>query len=1267
MAIVSDTTEEAVATTRNRDQERIVRHLAEHVRRELAGEAQQFIERTWPHRKLQLGVLPPLPPPEDPPNDQAADTTDDKNNETSAVARVEPGRPPSTMAAEFLYVPEDTSATLEVEADFSVYIQRYPTREQQAEYWARTGGVGTDLEGEPSDVETTTDAEANKTVDTTSDTADADYTGDANDNGEALSANEPPDDSGDTGKPKSKRPPVMSLMRLFERVDIHVGPITVALDPEQRFDQIDLRDDVQAAIEQTLAPVLAARETVYMFQSGTQTLPEGALDSDDAWWETIRTAEGAARAKALAMHCATILVNQRRDRNGRLRIRVTLENESVAPRRRPRGHEDRELGRDMHLFNSSVLARRVDGHFHKIEFAQAPEDFRYDLLRLVWAHGSNAVAEGVDARGEPVPLDAHPDAVRTTTWPVFRQRRLKTSPEYEIAFAELAGDGWRGALARVEQGMRQFLAEWNDELQRPEWAGERRAECERDRDAFADEIRRFTLGLRALDEDANLARAFREANVVFDRIGQTRKIKTWRLFQLVYQVMHCSALRARETDDPEFVSELDTADVLWFPTGGGKTEAYLGLITIGLFYDRLRGKKLGISAILRFPLRMLSVQQLARVGTVVYVAEERRREIFDVEEIMAGDAFGLGFYVGRNNTPNRLTGPKTWTTDSIVWWRDLINAEPDEAHSRRVITECLNPDCAGGEVSIEVDPDEVRLRHVCSSCGDLRVYFTDDEVFRYLPAVTVCTVDKLASVGFQPNVAHLISGPARKCPKHGYFTHYAAKFKNGKFLSNDRCLAGSYCTVDRKDYVSLSLDEVKDPVPAIQVQDEMHLLQEELGAFDAHYETLYEHLQRAAVRDANGNSVGKPTKLLAATATIERYEEQVRNLYARRAKVFPAPGWTLERSFYTTLSNDAARIYVGALPMLRDAAEFGGRVQSLLHAEVERLQDDPAQALELLELESITDEQELLDELFLYELSLGYVNRSRDGDVIQTELNDYEKDYGLDRLRTQLLASDAVTLTEIADTLRLIEEQRLTVEREKRLRALVGTSIVSHGVDIDRLNLMVVNWIPAKIADYIQSSSRAGRSHVGLIILGHDRVSLREASHFHYFLPYHRFLERLVAPVPVNRFAKFAVERTLPGIVCALILQELGRTPPRPLIRRTEFVNWWNGAYNGGQLEQILTDYTFDALGLTKRLLEPDGSLSRVYDQGMVDSLKADVELELKTIFADLKVPTAKELPQMLTRRPMTSFRDVDAPLLFGTMNLSSRALERLRPAGESS
>ena len=202
-----------------------------------------------------------------------------------------------------------------------------------------------------------------------------------------------------------------------------------------------------------------------MFQSGTQTLPESALDSDDAWWEAIRTAEGAARAKSLALHKATILVNQRRDRNGRLRIRVTLENESVAPRRRPRGHDDRELGRDMHLFNS-VSAR-------------APRRRTLPRDRVRAGTGGlplRSAAPGLGARLATLSPKAstpaasrcrstvQPEAVRSTTWPIFRQRRLKTNPDYEIAFAELAGDGWRGALGRVEQGMRRFLSEWDEEL-----------------------------------------------------------------------------------------------------------------------------------------------------------------------------------------------------------------------------------------------------------------------------------------------------------------------------------------------------------------------------------------------------------------------------------------------------------------------------------------------------------------------------------------------------------------------------------------------------------------------------------------------------------------------------------------------------------------------------------------------------------------------------------------------------------------------------------
>src|SRR5207244_4311776 len=150
MAATAEPLTEVIASPHNRDQERIVRYLAEQVRRELAGETHDFIERTWPHRKLQLGVLPPLPPPED--DDEHAETdepADDDAGEKGAAARAEPGRPPSTMAIEFLFNSVDDIATIEVEADFSVYIQRYPSREQQAEYWSRTAAGETNMEGEP--------------------------------------------------------------------------------------------------------------------------------------------------------------------------------------------------------------------------------------------------------------------------------------------------------------------------------------------------------------------------------------------------------------------------------------------------------------------------------------------------------------------------------------------------------------------------------------------------------------------------------------------------------------------------------------------------------------------------------------------------------------------------------------------------------------------------------------------------------------------------------------------------------------------------------------------------------------------------------------------------------------------------------------------------------------------------------------------------------------------------------------------------------------
>lgn len=1242
-------------TPRNADQERIVQHLAEHVRRHVSGEATRFIERVRPSRSLQLGILPPLDPV-DPPPSAAAANADPEPNEPSDGDFY--GRPP-TMGLDFVVTPAtDGTATVQVAGTFSVYIQRYPTIEEQRNFWrtavpaaeelpAETDAAGADAQPAAAQVPAAAAAAIDPPATIAGD-------GDPEDGGDMTPPTPPPAPPGR----RRGRQPGMSLSPRYERIDVQIPAVSVPLDPSKAHDTISLTDVAQAAVDSVMKPILADPKTVHAFE-GNQTVLEAALDSDQAAWEqTLRTNEGTARTeRALRPHQVALTVQARRTRTGELNVSVTLANDSVAPRKGEKG-DAKELQRDMHLFNCQLRAAPTAGRLTAIEFERAPEDFRYDHLRMVWAHGRNAAADGY-ADSAPCAPDAQADEVRTTTWPLHAQRKLVSNPDLELAFADLSDPQTLiSELVKVQTGMQEYLRRWDQELASPAWQtdADRLAACQYARAVFQREADRFDLGLRALQQDPALKQAFAAANQVFARVGKARgrNIRTWRLFQLVFQVIHVSALRAREIDDPAYLAELDTADVLYYPTGGGKTEAYLGLIAIAMFYDRLRGKKLGITALLRFPLRMLSVQQLVRVGRIVYAAEDLRSQLMaDGQTDLDGDPFRLGFFVGSSNTPNRLSNDISRGETSIDWWARELAQDPKLGVLRRTITECLNPDCPGGEVTLRADVRGVRLLHVCSACGEMPVCVSDEEVFRYLPAVTVATVDKLAAVGRIPEMSHFTAGPAYRCPDHAYFTHHKQIWKDGKpSQTADRCLAGGKCSRSKREYTPVT---VYDPVPALQVQDEMHLLQEELGTFNAHYETLFEHLQRRV-----GSK--KPTKLLAATATVERYEAQVRHLYARRAAVFPAPGWSLEESFYTRLSFDTQRIYVGAMPMLREVTEFGARVQGLLHREIERLADDPQTALNHLGLTTVTTPEQLLAELFNYELSLGYVNSKRDGDAIANKLDAFVHDFGGDPLVARFLSGDN-TLNEIAEVLRRIDEQQPSDSRDQRLRATVGTSVVSHGVDLDRLNMLVMNWMPSNIAGYIQATSRSGRTHVGLVISGYDRAKLRDRSMFHYFLPHHRFLQELVAPVPVNRFAKFAIGRTAPGLVCAIIMQGYGRPDrerssggPLALDYGKPFLNWWNTEAS----EADIIERVFDALGLSRDLLRADGAREEIYDPGMVDTMKQDVQTEVIELIQDLKSPRDKSLIKMLAPPPLISFRDVDASLGFSGLTDTNNAASAL-------
>jgi Helicase conserved C-terminal domain len=1230
------------------EQELLLRHLADDIRGRLAGDHpdRKVIRHRRPSQELQLGILPPLPQP------------DPDGHETPEQLARRINRPPSQIGVNFNLLPNGDEAAVDVAASFSFYVQRYPDldeqRAQAGQQQSAADGAGNDGTGAVTDENAGTGSDANGPRQA----ADGDD-GTAGRNGAAAAS-----------RTKKKADGSSDLAEIWERFDIVTDRLPVVLDLTQG-SRGSVRIPLDTAVANALGEPLRDRKSAYPFRV-SQQLPNSATQGTDAdYWQAISEQEGDARTRPLEPPSVAIEVDWRRMPDGTLKVNATLMNLTLEPRRERRkagehGHRARELA----LFNSQLRTYERTGTFKATTFRQAPEDFRYADKRWVWASGQNCVARRLERAEDAA------EPLSTETWPIYRQQRLvpNPDPDLQLSFKELAGDGFMNALRRVAGAMDDFEAAWRRELAAwPDPATKQ--SCQKALDEFHErDVLGFARGLRCLADDERLAAAFRAANETFRRAGAARStpITTWRLFQVVYQVIHLASLRAREVDDPELVAELDRVDVLWFPTGGGKTEAYLGLIITLLFYDRLRAKDRGVSAILRFPLRMLSVQQLQRILDVLWFAERLRTELLAAGTTVAGgtydgDEFLLGYWVGRGNSPNSLVNTKRRDEgDHISYWVNLIKNEPDAADEARIITRCPNPSCGGGEVKLEADEKQVRLRHRCHTCGEvLPVVISDDECYRYLPSVLVCTVDKMAHVARAQQFIGILAGPAYRCPEHGYFNYHEAYWKAGQKMPehNDRCIAGELCRVDVGRYITMS--PTHDPAPALQVQDELHLLEEELGTFNAHYETLLREMQSRF-------GTGKPTKLLAATATIEAYDEQVLQLYARTAMVFPSPGWKLEESFYVTTLPDAQRLYIGALPNRPDPREFGAAVQSLLHGEVIRMQSDPASALAALYargLDPSRDAAWLTEQLENYELTLGYVNQKRDGDGIANRLarQPFGDPASPEMVDVQVLASEVATLAKIAEVLNRIGWQYPNEpDRTKRLRALVATSIVSHGVDIDALNLMVMNGMTPAVADYVQASSRAGRTHVGLVIVGYDNRRARDRSFYSYFLKYHEFLNRLISPVPVNRFAKFAAERTVPGVMSALLLQDYNRerldragwdaTEVRPsLAQGREFRRWWLGADPPADKKADFLSRVLCAVGVGNTVLAPDGSggFARrpIFDPIMEASLQAEVEVVFDRQLDRLVDQTGDAQTSMRFRpNPLTSFRDVDEPTELGPL-----------------
>jgi len=609
----------------------------------------------------------------------------------------------------------------------------------------------------------------------------------------------------------------------------------------------------------------------------------------------------------------------------------------------------------------------------------------------------------------------------------------------------------------------------------------------------------------------------------------------WRPFQLAFLLLNLSGIVEPKHVDREIV------DLLFFPTGGGKTEAYLGLAAFTIAYRRITNSGLsgaGLAVLMRYTLRLLTLDQLARAAAVVCALELERQGDVSSPKRLGDWPIEIGLWVGRAATPNRMGqqgehDPQRLTARTKVRDYKRSSKKPLPVPIRECPwcgTNLVNDSfhlVDDSDQANDARPTNLKLCCVNRNCDfhssrrALPILTVDESIYRRLPAFLIATVDKFAGMPWTGEISGFFGG-ADRYDNGGFFG--AATPKVGRAL--ERPLLS----------------------PDLIIQDELHLISGPLGTMVGLYEAAIDQLCSRIL----GDKKVRP-KIIVSTATVRRAPGQVRALFDRRdTRIFPPPGPNREDSFFAQslpLEDPGSRHYLGiAVP--------GGSPKVLFLRSTVTL-------MAVAETAWKQSKPDAKNPAEPYMTLLAYFNALRElggaRRIIEEEIGPRLRTYdrrlrvgNTTNLRARNVKYEVLELTSRVKTDDVAEARRRLASVFKgradsdSVDIALATNMISVGLDITRLGLMLVSGQPKTTAEYIQATSRVGRDpeKPGLVVVLLNMNKPRDRSHYERFLGFHSMFYRSVEATSVTPFSPRALDRALAPV--AVALARLGLSPFTP-------------------------------------------------------------------------------------------------------------------------